>query len=202
MRPVTTALIALNVLAYAAESLFGDVMVAKLALWPLGHFALAELHTTVGFQPWQLVTSAFLHAGVLHLFLNMFALFMFGRDVEGTLGAKRFLALYFTAVLTAAATQLVVAAVSSTNPPVPTLGASGGVFGVLLAFGWLFPRTRVTPLFPPIPMPAWVFVTFYGLIELANGVLGTDAGVAHFAHLGGMLGAAALLFHWGRRELA
>ena len=202
MRPVTTALIALNVLAYAAESLFGDVMVAKFALWPIGHFALAELHTTVGFQPWQLVTSAFLHGGLLHLFLNMFALFMFGRDVEETLGAKRFLTLYFTAVLTAAATQLLVAAVSSTSPPVPTLGASGGVFGVLLAFGWLFPRTRVTLLFPPIPMPAWLFVTFYGLIELANGVLGTDAGVAHFAHLGGMLGASALLFHWGRRELA
>jgi membrane associated rhomboid family serine protease len=73
------------------------------------------------------------------------------------------------------------------------VGASGGVFGVLLAFGVLFPKRRVMLLFPPIPMPAWLLVTGYGIVELANGVLGTQQGIAHFAHLGGMLGAAAVL---------
>jgi membrane associated rhomboid family serine protease len=82
--------------------------------------------------------------------------------------------------------------------PYPTLGASGGVFGVLLAFGKLFPRSIVTPLFPPIPMRAWVFVGLYALIELASGVFGTQQGVAHFAHLGGMLGAYVLLHRWQR----
>lgn len=202
MRPVTTILIVANVIAFVAEGLFGDVMLAQLALWPVGHFWVPELQATVGFQPWQLVTSAFLHANTLHLVLNMFGLFMVGRRVEEALGGPRFLTLYSTAVLSAAGTQLLVAAASATNTPAPTLGASGGVFGVLLAFGWLFPRMRVMLLFPPIPMPAWLFVTLYGLIELANGVLGTFAGVAHFAHLGGMLGAFVLLLHWGKRQYA
>jgi membrane associated rhomboid family serine protease len=173
----------------------GAALVASYALWPVGSWAVPELGgTTVGFEWWQLVTYAFLHGGPAHLFLNMFALWMFGRDVESTLGSRRYAVLFFAAVLTAAVVQLVVA--SASGEPYPTVGASGGVFGLLLAFGMLFPRRRVLLLIPPIPMPAWLFVALYGVVELASGVLGTQAGVAHFAHLGGMLGAFAAMTAW------
>ena len=79
------------------------------------------------------------------------------------------------------------------------MGASGGVFGVLLAFAFLYPHARVMLIFPPIPMKAWVLVTGYALIELTSGVFGTQQGVAHFAHLGGMLGAGVMLLHWRQR---
>lgn len=144
------------------------------------------------------MTYAFLHGGLAHLFLNMFALWMFGRDVEQALGSRHYAILYFAAVLSAACVQLLV--VSSSGRFYPTVGASGGVFGVLLAFAYLFPRRTLVLLFPPIPMPAWLFVTVYGLIELTNGVFGTRSGIAHFAHLGGMLGAFVVLRHYvGRR---
>lgn len=153
----------------------------------------------VGFRPWQLVTYAFLHANLGHLFLNMLALHIFGSDVERALGARRYLELYGAAVLSAAAVQLLV--VSAAGTAYPTIGASGGVFGVLLAFGMLYPRRIVTLLFPPIPMPAWLFVTLYGIVELASGVVGTEAGIAHFAHVGGMAGAYVVLRRWRRRTI-
>lgn len=193
MRGVNGALILVNVAAFALQLLYPGLLV-PFALWPLGAHTAAGL--AARFEPWQLVTYAFLHGGVAHLGLNMFALWMFGRDCERALGSARYLALYFAAVLSAAATQLAVA--SWAHASYPTIGASGGVFGVLLAFAVLYPQRRIMLLFPPIPMPAWLFVTLYGLIELSNGVLGTDAGVAHFAHLGGMLGAGLMLRHWMR----
>jgi membrane associated rhomboid family serine protease len=196
---VTTTLIAANVLVYLLQTLWGDALVASWALWPIGHFWSPELQVSVGFKAWQLLTSAFLHASFLHIFLNMYALYLFGRDVEGELGAGRFIALYFTAVITAGLVQLLVVSFS-VGPPYPTLGASGGVFGVLLAFGKLFPRRIVMPLLPPIPMRAWLFVTLYGFVELVSGVFGTQEGVAHFAHLGGMLGAYLVLLGWKRRD--
>lgn len=185
---VTGVLILLNVAVFMLQGVAGDVLLVNFALWPLGRFALPELHAVVGFHPWQLVTSSLLHASVTHIFLNMFALYMFGRSVEAALGPRRFLWLYFSAVLVAALVQLLVVSWGTTGSPYPTIGASGGVFGVLLAFGMLFPRQRVMLLIPPIPMPAWLLVTAYGLIELASGVFGTEQGVAHFAHLGGMAG--------------
>jgi membrane associated rhomboid family serine protease len=94
--------------------------------------------------------------------------------------------------------QILVA--SAAGEPYPTVGASGGVFGVLLAFGMLFPRRRVVLLIPPVPMPAWLFVTLYGALELVMGVTGTQAGVAHFAHLGGMVGALLVLQASSRRH--
>jgi len=197
MRSATAGLILLNVLVYLLQGELGDRLLASYALWPVGHFWIAELNTYVGFQPWQLITSAFLHANLTHLFLNLFALYMFGKEVERELGMARFLELYFVSVLSAALVQLAVVSFNVEQPH-PTLGASGGVFGVLLAFGRLFPHSIVTPLFPPIPMRAWVFVGLYAIIELTSGVFGTQQGVAHFAHLGGMLGAYLLLHRWQR----
>jgi membrane associated rhomboid family serine protease len=196
---VTRTLILANVCVFVLQAFCGDALLASFALWPLGRYALPDLGS-VGFRPWQLVTSAFLHANVAHLLLNMFALHIFGRDVERALGARRYLILYSAAVLSAGCAQLAVSSVSPNVEPYPTIGASGGIFGVLLAFGVLYPHRIVTLVFPPIPMPAWLFVTLYGAIELANGVLGTEAGVAHFAHLGGMLGGYLALRAWWRRD--
>jgi membrane associated rhomboid family serine protease len=83
-------------------------------------------------------------------------------------------------------------------PPGPTIGASGGVFGLLLAYAFLFPRRKVVPLIPPIPMPAWLFATIYAGVELFLGVTGTMSDVAHFAHLGGMVGSALVISQWRR----
>jgi membrane associated rhomboid family serine protease len=197
MPAVTAALLIANVIVFGAQQIWGEALKANFALWPLGRFEFAD-GVTVGFEPWQLLTSAFLHENTLHILFNMFALYMFGGTVERYLGRVRYATLYFAAVLSSAVTQLIV--VSRGDEPVGTIGASGGVFGLLLAFGWLFPRARVTLIFPPIPMPAWVFVTLYGIVELGSGVLGTQSGVAHFAHLGGMVGAFILLVLWRVRR--
>jgi membrane associated rhomboid family serine protease len=189
MTAVVRLLLLLNVGAFVLQGRVDDGLV-RFALWPLGQHSVGGLGT-VGFAPWQLATSAFLHGSLGHLLTNMFALWMFGRDVERRLGARRFAWMYAAAVLTAGLLQLAI--VSASGEVHPTLGASGGVFGVLLAYGMLFPHRTVLLLFPPIPMPARVFVFLYGLFELAQGVLGTQAGVAHFAHLGGMLGAWLVL---------
>lgn len=185
--PATRALLLANLVAFGLMALLGFDAVASFALWPLGP----------AFAPWQLVTYAFLHQGFAHLFFNMFALFMFGGQLENFWGTKRFLVFYFACVLTAAAAQLAVT--YFTHDVYPTLGASGGVFGLLLGFAMFFPRQRVTLIFPPIPMPAWVFVTLYGAIELFLGVTGTQPGVAHFAHLGGMLGGLITILSWRGR---
>ena len=196
--PITGTLILLNVGVFLLQDLFGDTLVAQFALWPVGHFEVQEIHAVVGFHVWQLLTSAFLHGSVAHISLNMLALYMFGRDVERKMGPRQYLCLYGAAVLSAALVQLLVVSLTASETPYPTVGASGGIFGVLLAFGMLFPRRIVVLLIPPIPMPAWLFVTGYALIELANGVFGTAAGVAHFAHLGGMLGAWLVLHRWNQ----
>jgi membrane associated rhomboid family serine protease len=105
------------------------------------------------------------------------------------------LACYFASVVTAALAQLLVPFVAAA-PYGPTLGASGGVFGLLLAYAAMFPHRKVVPLIPPIPMPAWLFATIYAGIELFLGVTGTLSGIAHFAHLGGMVGSALVIMQW------
>jgi len=166
-------------------------------LWPLATPAAGAAGMPAGFLPWQLVTYSFLHGGELHILVNMLGLYMFGSEVERVLGQRRYLVYYFGSVLTAAVAQLIMSAVSA-GPPYPTVGASGGVFGLLLAYGIFFPRRLVMLIFPPIPMPAWLFVIVYAGIELYLGVTGTQAGVAHFAHLGGMLGGFVMLQYWRR----
>jgi membrane associated rhomboid family serine protease len=192
MPPVTRALLFLNVAIYAAQALTGDLLVGTFALWPP---ASPQFPGAPSFQPWQLLTYGFLHGGLTHLFFNMFALYMFGGEIERLLGSRRFLVYYLACVIGAAVAQLVVVS-NVTMQPVPTVGASGGVFGLLLAFGMAFPQRRIMLLFPPIPMPAWLFVTLYGLLELYLGVTGSGQGVAHFAHLGGMVAGYALLVYW------
>jgi membrane associated rhomboid family serine protease len=124
----------------------------------------------------------------------MFALYMFGGALESFWGSRRFTMFYFASVLAAAGTELLVLNQSQVVEPV--IGASGGVFGLLLGFAWFFPRQRLMLLFPPIPMPAWLFVTLYGALELVLGVTGAQDNVAHFAHLGGMVGGAIMILLW------
>ena len=197
---ITRLLIVTNVAIFALQAVYNDALISVFALWPIGRYHVEDLHAVVGFEPWQLITYAFLHANLAHIGLNMWALFLFGRDVERTLGARHYILLYFAAVVSAAIVQLAAGTATRHAGIYPTIGASGGIFGVLLAFGVLYPRRTVMLLFPPIPMPAWLLVIVFGLIELASGVLGTEAGVAHFAHLGGMLGAYLELRYWRQRH--
>jgi membrane associated rhomboid family serine protease len=149
------------------------------------------------FEVWQVVSYSFLHdtRNLGHLGFNMLGLWMFGTEIERYVGPWRLLACYFASVVTAGITQLVVPGLLGA-PPAPTIGASGGVFGLLLAYALMFPQRRVVPLIPPIPMPAWVFATLYAAVELVMGVTGTLSGIAHFAHLGGMIGSALVVLQW------
>ncbi len=186
--PVTQALLIINILIFLLQGMMGDTLTMSLALWPLG----------AHFMPWQIITYAFLHGGMTHLLFNMFGVYMFGADIERVLGPRRYLNLYLVSALTAGIAQLLVTGM--TGSIYPTVGASGAVFGLLLAFAMIFPHRIIVPLIPPIPMKAPVFVALYGGLELFLGVTGTQAGVAHFAHLGGMAGGFLLMRHWrGRR---
>ncbi len=160
------------------------------ALWPLDSYGYRP-----EFQVWQLVSYAFLHGGLTHILFNMFAVYMFGPEIERLVGSKRFAAYYMVCAISAALAQLAVQHFSN-GPTGPTVGASGGVFGLLLAYGLAFPHRRLMLIFPPIPMPAWLFVTLYGLIELYLGISGRQPSVAHFAHLGGMVGGFVLILYW------
>jgi membrane associated rhomboid family serine protease len=184
-----TFLIGANVLIWVLSS--GSVA-SNFELWPL-----QPIDGEVQFRVWQLVTYSFLHSHdhLSHLAFNMLGLWMFGAEVERYVGPGRLLACYFASVVTAAISQLFIPALIGA-PPTPTIGASGGVFGLLLAYAFLFPTRRVVPLIPPIPMPAWVFAAIYAALELVLGVTGTEAGVAHFAHLGGMVGSILVMGQW------
>lgn len=192
--PVTRAIIIANIAVFLLQQVAQNVFLALFALWPVSDPL---------FQPWQLLTYAFLHEGrlahldITHIFFNMFALFMFGRPLEYFFGSRRYAIYYFVCVLSAGATELLVQNATQTGGPV--IGASGGVFGLLLAFAWYFPRQKLILIPIPIPMPAWLFVTLYGALELVLGVTGAEAGVAHFAHLGGMLGGALSILYWRMR---
>ena len=194
MAPVTQALLFANIAGFVLQSFAGPLIVGYFALWPF-NTPVNAYPVGAGFQPWQLVTYAFLHGNLTHLLFNMLALYMFGSDLERVFGPRRFTQYYFACVVAAALTQLLVSSVSNA-PPIPTVGASGGVFGLLLAYGLYFPRRMLLLIFPPIPMPAWLFVTLYGALELFLGVTGTQEGVAHFAHLGGMLGGYLMIRSW------
>jgi membrane associated rhomboid family serine protease len=185
------SLVAANVLVFALQTMSKGAL-DVLALWPL-----QPIDGVSYFRPWQIVTYAFLHStgNITHLLFNMLGLWMFGAEVERYVGPRRLLACYFASVVTAALSQLFVPMIFGA-PPSPTIGASGGVFGLLLAYAFLFPTRKVIPLIPPIPMPAWLFAALYAGIELFLGVTGTLSGIAHFAHLGGMVGSALVIMQW------
>lgn len=168
---------------------------AWLALWPWG---------SGRFWPWQMVSYAFLHGGFAHLFFNMLGLWMFGSELERLWGSRRYGQFLLAGVLAAAVAQLIVTGLSGSNTP--TVGASGGLFALLLAFGMLFPNRIIMPLFPPIPMKARTFVIVFGGLELllGSGLLDALMGVgrsniAHFAHLGGMVGGFLMIRYWRRQ---
>jgi len=160
----------------------------QLALWPLysGYF-----------QPWQLFSYAFLHGSFNHLFFNMFAVFIFGFPLEKMWGSRRYADYYGICLLGAGLIQLVVQYLS--GDVYPTIGASGAVFGLLLAYGVMWPNNKLILLFFPVPIKAKWFVLIYGAVELIFGVTGAMPQVAHFAHLGGLIFGAGLLWRWGWR---
>jgi len=153
----------------------------------------------VYFRLWQLVTYAFLHGGLMHILFNMWGLWLFGSEIERYLGSRRLLVLYFASVLSAAAAQMLTPLWVHVEPE-PVVGASGGVFGLLLVYAFMFPRRKLIIIPIPVPISAWLFATLYAGIELFLGITGAQTNVAHFAHLGGMVGAGALLAYWGRRH--
>lgn len=204
--PVVKNLIIANCVALLATTLlpFGDAIIER--------FALFNIQSPL-FHSYQVFTYMFLHGGVSHLFFNMFALWMFGRQLEVELGSQRFLTYYLVCGIGAALLQLGVGyaeyahAVAANGIRssmyllgIPTVGASGAVYGLLLAFGVLHPNNVIMLIFPPIALKAKWFVIIYGLLELFFGVSGYQAGVAHFAHLGGMLWGLALLYWWRKRR--
>ena len=188
---VIFGLLIANGLVFALQQMNAEFMFINFALWP-------ATDPRSPFMPWQLLTYGFLHGNTTHIFFNMFGLWMFGRDLEQFMGSRRFLTYFMVCVAGAGIVQLIVAGMQ--GGLYPTVGASGGVFGILLAYGLTFPNRIVVPLFPPIPMRAITFVFIYGLLELYLGVSGGAPGVANFAHLGGMLFGFLLIRYWRRKR--
>jgi membrane associated rhomboid family serine protease len=185
-------LVGANVLVFLLQNMSQGALDMLFALWPL-----QPIDGQSYFRFWQIVTYAFLHGNISHLLFNMLGLWMFGNEIELYVGTRRLLVCYIASVVSAALSQLFIPILFGA-PPGPTIGASGGVFGLLLAYAFLFPRRKVIPLIPPIPMPAWLFATLYAGVELFAGVTGSLSGIAHFAHLGGMVGSALVIMQWRR----
>lgn len=186
---VIFALLIINGVVFALQQVSPRFLMINFALWPAGP-------SNSPFMPWQLLTYGFLHGNLMHIAFNMFALWMFGRELELMMGPRRFITYFLTCVVGAGLIQLIVA--GSQGGLYPTVGASGGVFGILLAYGMAFPNRMIMLMFPPIPMKAKYFVLVFGLLELYLGVSGNAPGVANFAHLGGMLFGFLLLRYWAR----
>ncbi|MEW6025252.1 MAG: rhomboid family intramembrane serine protease [Pseudomonadota bacterium] len=180
MPPITLALILLNLAVYALMIVTGPDIVRVFGLWPPG--------SGNRFHVWQLVTYAFLHGSPLHLGFNLFALWMFGAELERRWNDLRFLLTFLLSVVVAGMTQIVVSGYFL-QASGPVIGASGGVFGLLLAYALYFPNRVVSFIFLPfIQIRTRTFVLLYGTLELILGVTDTSGGIAHFAHLGGLFG--------------
>ncbi len=186
--PAVKHLLIVNLLVFFAltNPVMGNFLIKYGALWPIGSGM---------FAPWQLVTYMFLHAGFGHVLFNLFALWIFGQGIENFWGTKRFTIYYF---LTGIGAALLHMWISGTGAP--TVGASGAVFGILLAFGMMFPDRYIILLIPPIPIKAKYFVAIFGAIELFSGIMRPDSGIAHFAHLGGMVIGFLLIKYWGLKS--
>ncbi len=182
--PAVKHLLIINLLVFLAllTPVIGQYVFGLGALWPIGH---------ANFMPWQFVTYMFLHGGLAHLFFNLFALWMFGQSIENLWGTRRFVTYYFLTGIGAALIHILV-----TGANVPMVGASGGVYGILLAFAMMFPNRPIFLIFLPIPIKAKYFVIIFGALELFNGVSSLQTGIAHFAHLGGMVVGFILIKLW------
>lgn len=183
-----------NFIIFLLEIYFGNTLITRYALWPLASHVSGISPTQPHFQLLQLVTYSFLHSGLLHLALNMYVLWLFGSRIELLWGSRIFAIYYFVCVIGAALMQLIVSSYGDHH--YPTIGASGGVFGVLLAFGVFFPHVKLLLIFPPILIQARTLVIIFIIVELLLGVTGTAPGIAHFAHLGGMLFGFLLIQYW------
>lgn len=190
---VTRNILIVNVLVYLAQYLLG-----KNGLYIIEYYCMLFPVSEPQFMPHQIITYMFLHGGIGHLFFNMFAVFMFGRVLETVWGPRKFFVYYILAGIGAGISQLIVCHL--TGSTYPTLGASGAVFGILVAFGMLFPNTELMLIFPPIPIKAKWFVIGYGALELFLG-FANRAGdnIAHFAHLGGLVTGLILLLYWRKK---
>lgn len=213
---VVRHLLIINVLMFfGTEFLLGDpapeifselINPGEVNLRSWGRYMLALFYPSSDFfRPYQLVTHMFMHADLMHLIFNMLALAVFGPAIELVWGPRRFLFYYFFTGFGALGLYLGVQFLQfsqGTLGPeflnVPMLGASGAVFGLLAAYGLLFPNNIIQMLFPPIALPAWLYVMIFAVMELYFGVKGLDSGVAHFAHLGGALFGFLLVQYWWR----
>ena len=212
--PVTKNLIIINLLFWLASITLPAILKnsmgesVSLNYWLGLHYFQAP-----DFRPHQLVTYMFMHAGFMHLFFNMFAVYMFGRIVEATWGPKRFLIFYTVTGIGAAIVQQItwflafgasfaeIAALGDLLNGMITIGASGAVFGILLAFAMLYPNAPLFLMFIPVPIKAKYMMIVYGIIELTSGVYNSASdNVAHFAHLGGMLFGFFLIRFWKQKD--
>ena len=203
---VTKNLLAINILMFIATLVNQDMMTRVFALfYPASQY----------FHWWQYVTHMFMHGGFWHIFFNMYTLFIFGSVVEKIIGQRNFIVFYFVCGLGAAAlhtgvewlqAQSYIQGIAEGNAAAmqayatlkmtPTVGASGAIYGLLIAYAMLFPEARLTLIFPPVTLSAKWWVIIFAAIELVTGITGTAAGIAHFAHLGGMLFGFLLILYW------
>lgn len=191
--PVVRNLIILNIIMFLASQAMPQLYEWLALFYP----------TSPYFKPVQIVSYMFMHGGIGHIFFNMFSLWMFGSIMENRWGPQRFLAFYFLCGLTAAAAHWGAMAYELSQGHeevlmIPTVGASGATVGILGAFGMTFPETRLMLLIPPIPMKAKYFVVLFGAFELITGMNGHQPGVAHFAHLGGLITGVLIVLYWRR----
>ena len=204
--PVVKNLLIINVLVYfGAITLGSSLGEGFINQWLAVHYPTSEY-----FKPIQLITYMFMHGSLTHILFNMFGLYMFGPPVEYIWGAKRFLIYYLFTGFGALALDFAVKyyQLNFTDIPImeammlentPMVGASGAIFGLLAAYGFLFPNNIIMPLFPPIPMKAKYFVMIYGAIELYSGISNmshSTSNIAHFAHVGGALFGVLLMVYW------
>jgi len=197
LSPIIKLLLISNVIIFLLQHYINNQLIITFALWPIAPDILSLNPELDRFMPWQLFSYSFLHGNLTHLFFNMYALWLFGVQLENLWGSRTFTIYYFVCVIGAGLVQLLVSSSAVENGAYyPTIGASGGVFGVLLAYGLFFPNRIIILLIPPIPIKAKWFVLIYGVLELWFGITGPATGVAHFAHLGGMLFGLILIYYW------
>ena len=197
---VTRNLLLINLIVFAATWIDTDILRDDY------FYRIFALYypTSPFFRFWQPLTHMFMHGGFWHLFFNMYSLLFFGAAVERAIGQKKFLILYFLCGLGAVALHMGVqwfqlhymAGDPMRILTVPTVGASGAIYGILIAFAMLHPDATLVLLFPPIPLKAKWWVLIFAGIELVTGITGTMDGIAHFAHLGGMLFGFLLVRYW------